>query len=203
MASVDLHNIEGDVVGDPRLPDGPQQDGVRGAHLLDAVGGHLLGEEGAGFKIAQERLGPGRIHHCMRWIGICNRAFDLMCARVLISELMVRGDVVPDEQQRPQPNPKAGLLKALTLDRLFQSLPVLLSSAGQAVPVTVPVSVLGEQDASIDQHDRLHGYADAVCHEPTPFLILSTNRPSDGARPGAPCLDPRSGAAARGVGSLH
>ena len=42
---------------------------------------HLLGPEGHGFAIAQERLGPGRIHHCMRWIGICNRAFDLMCAR--------------------------------------------------------------------------------------------------------------------------
>jgi alkylation response protein AidB-like acyl-CoA dehydrogenase len=40
-----------------------------------------LGPEGHGFVVAQERLGPGRIHHCMRWIGICNRAFDLMCAR--------------------------------------------------------------------------------------------------------------------------
>jgi alkylation response protein AidB-like acyl-CoA dehydrogenase len=44
---------------------------------------NLLGPEGQGFVIAQERLGPGRIHHCMRWIGICNRAFDLMCSRAL------------------------------------------------------------------------------------------------------------------------
>ncbi|MBW1909060.1 MAG: acyl-CoA dehydrogenase family protein [Deltaproteobacteria bacterium] len=42
---------------------------------------NLLGPEGHGFVIAQERLGPGRIHHCMRWIGICNRAFALMCSR--------------------------------------------------------------------------------------------------------------------------
>ncbi len=42
---------------------------------------NLLGREGQGFVMAQERLGPGRIHHCMRWIGVCNRAFDLMCSR--------------------------------------------------------------------------------------------------------------------------
>jgi alkylation response protein AidB-like acyl-CoA dehydrogenase len=48
---------------------------------------NLLGEEGEGFTIAQERLGPGRIHHCMRWIGICERAFDLMCSYAARREL--------------------------------------------------------------------------------------------------------------------
>jgi len=44
---------------------------------------NLLGESGQGFKLAQARLGPGRIQHCMRWLGAAQRSFDMMCAYAL------------------------------------------------------------------------------------------------------------------------
>ena len=48
--------------------------------------GNVLGEPGDGFRIAQKRLGPGRIHHVMRWLGQMQRAFELMCAYALRRE---------------------------------------------------------------------------------------------------------------------
>ncbi len=58
---------------------------------------NLLGGEGEGFKLAQHRLGPGRIHHCMRWIGICERALDILCTHVAVREL-APGDLLGSRQ---------------------------------------------------------------------------------------------------------
>ncbi len=61
---------------------------------------NLIGNEGEGFLLAQQRLGPGRIHHCMRWIGICEKAFDLMCERAATRSL--GGDTKLGDKQTVQ-----------------------------------------------------------------------------------------------------
>ena len=84
---------------------------IRDVRVMGFYGGHcevkyenvrvpaenLLGPRGAGFKIAQERLGPGRIFHCMRWLGQAQRAFDLLCERA--NSRTAFGSLLADKQQ--------------------------------------------------------------------------------------------------------
>lgn len=58
---------------------------------------NLIGTEGSGFALAQHRLGPGRIHHCMRFIGIAERALDLMC-KYAISRHLAHGKPLASRQ---------------------------------------------------------------------------------------------------------
>jgi acyl-CoA dehydrogenase len=71
----------------PTMEHPSERQGVYGGHAEIVYDGvrvgpdALLGARGAGFLIAQQRLGPGRIHHCMRWLGVSRRAFDMLCER--------------------------------------------------------------------------------------------------------------------------
>ncbi len=58
---------------------------------------HLIGEAGKGFNLAQHRLGPGRIHHCMRWVGIAERALDMMIRYAMKRELN-KGETLAQQQ---------------------------------------------------------------------------------------------------------
>jgi acyl-CoA dehydrogenase len=77
-------------------------DGPHGGHAEIVFSGvrvpaaNLIAEEGAGFAIAQARLGPGRIHHCMRWLGVSRRAFDMLCERALTR--FTQGSLLADKQ---------------------------------------------------------------------------------------------------------
>jgi acyl-CoA dehydrogenase len=57
---------------------------------------NLLGDRGGAFVLAQKRLGPGRIHHCMRWMGVARRAFDMLCERAVSRS--VHGGPLADKQ---------------------------------------------------------------------------------------------------------
>jgi alkylation response protein AidB-like acyl-CoA dehydrogenase len=91
--------------------DTPGYNIIRDVRVMGMSGGHceveydnvrvpfqnLLGPRGAGFKIAQKRLGPGRIFHCMRWLGQAQRAYDLMCDRA--NERVAFGKTLGEHQQ--------------------------------------------------------------------------------------------------------
>jgi acyl-CoA dehydrogenase len=65
-------------------------------HGVRVPAASMLGPRGEGFAIAQERLGPGRNHHCMRWIGQASRALDMLCERALYR--YTHGSVLAEKQ---------------------------------------------------------------------------------------------------------
>ena len=86
----------------PTMEDPVEHFGTFGAHSeilyrdVRVPVANLVGREGDGFVLAQQRLGPGRIHHCMRWLGQSRRAFDMLCERAV--SRYVHGSYLADKQ---------------------------------------------------------------------------------------------------------
>jgi acyl-CoA dehydrogenase len=121
---------------------------------------NLIGEEGQGFAIAQARLGPGRIHHCMRLIGMAERAVELMCRRTLerttfgsaISEHGVVQDWIAESRVRIEQ------LRLLVLKTAW-----LMDTVGnrgahteiQAIKIATPLTVEWILDKAIQAHGAM------------------------------------------------
>jgi acyl-CoA dehydrogenase len=103
MFVVDSDTPGVEIVRDVATMEHPQEEfGKLGGHaeiLYEDVrvpAANRLGAEGEGFLIAQRRLYPGRIHHCMRWLGVARRAFDILCERATYRH--VHGGVLGEQQ---------------------------------------------------------------------------------------------------------
>ncbi len=91
VVDVDTPGVE--IVRDVATMEHPQESWAKYGNHAEIVyenvrvpGSALLGAQGAGFLIAQQRLYPGRIHHCMRWLGVSKRAFDMLCEYAQLRE---------------------------------------------------------------------------------------------------------------------
>ena len=118
---------------------------------------NLLAVEGAGFAIAQGRLGPGRIHHCMRSIGMAERAIELMCERV--DGRIAFGRPLSDQgvirQWIAQSRIEVEQLRLLTLKAAWLMDTVGVRGAHteiQAIKVAAPITVQGILDRAIQAH---------------------------------------------------
>jgi acyl-CoA dehydrogenase len=118
---------------------------------------NLIGGEGDGFAIAQARLGPGRIHHCMRSIGLAERAIELMCARA--SERVAFGKPLSDQgvvrDWIAESRVRVEQLRLLTLKTAW-----LMDTVGnrgahteiQAIKIATPATVQWILDKAIQVH---------------------------------------------------
>jgi alkylation response protein AidB-like acyl-CoA dehydrogenase len=118
-----------------------------------------IGPEGAGFLLAQERLGPGRIHHCMRWIGVAERAFELMCRRAVDREL-APGEPLAAKQsvQHAIADSRAEIdaARLLTLDAAAR-IDAHGARASRVAISTIKFYVAGVLQRVLDRAVQLHG----------------------------------------------
>jgi acyl-CoA dehydrogenase len=103
MFIVDRDTSGVEIVRDVATMEHPQEEFAKlGGHAeilykdVRVPAANRLGAEGEGFLIAQRRLYPGRIHHCMRWLGVARRAFDILCERATYRQ--VHGGVLGEQQ---------------------------------------------------------------------------------------------------------
>jgi acyl-CoA dehydrogenase len=141
-------------------------DGPHGGHaeieFVDArvPAANLLGGEGDGFAIAQARLGPGRIHHCMRLIGMAERAIELMCRRALdrvafgtpLAEQGVVGEWIAESRVRVEQVRLLVLKTAWLMDTVGNK---GAHAEIQAIKIATPAAV----EWILDKAIQLHGAA--------------------------------------------
>nr|WP_062341287.1 acyl-CoA dehydrogenase family protein [Herbidospora sakaeratensis] len=138
-------------------------DGDHGGHAevifedVRVPAANLIGEQGGGFAIAQARLGPGRIHHCMRLIGMAERAIEMMCrravARTAFGKPVAQQGVVQD--WIAESRVKVEQLRLLVLKTAW-----LMDTVGnqgahteiQAIKIATPVAVEWILDKAIQVH---------------------------------------------------
>ncbi|MBD3005196.1 MULTISPECIES: acyl-CoA dehydrogenase family protein [unclassified Streptomyces] len=118
---------------------------------------NLIGEEGGGFAIAQARLGPGRIHHCMRLIGMAERGIELMCRRAVARQAFGRALAQQGQVHEWIADARVAVeqLRLLVLKTAW-----LMDTVGnreahteiQAIKIATPRTVVGILDRAVQLH---------------------------------------------------
>jgi acyl-CoA dehydrogenase len=154
-----------DIVRDvPTMENPTQQFGTFGGHAeivyreVRVPYENLVGREGEGFVLAQQRLGPGRIHHCMRWLGQSRRAFDMLCERAV--SRTTHGSLLADKQTIQ--NWVADSLAEMTAARLMTLQAAWKMDAVGAAAARVEIAMIKYYGATvlynvIDRAIQIHG----------------------------------------------
>ncbi len=118
-----------------------------------------LGEEGEGFRLAQERLGPGRIHHCMRWIGIAERSLQMMLHRAAtrqLSEGVMLGDKQMVQLMLAESRAEIDAARLLVL-HAAHAIDTQGQKAARDAISTIKFTVAGMLNRVVDRAIQVHG----------------------------------------------